>query len=103
MAPLKDTVFFNGTKLSKFCDSGDLVAMPPRVSTKSACDIPYFEMGGCFPMPGVKVFRQEKVEIVRQCVIVLLGGMTEEAPVEYIHVNTVDGSTFRMHKANGTN
>ena len=100
MREIARIVSFNGVKIDTMCDFSVLTSMPARISGISVGDIPYFE-GGRFPMPGVKVTRGEKVDLVRECVVVLLGGMREMAPVTHIGVNTVDGSSLRKENANG--
>ena len=57
--------------------------------------------GGDIPHARRKSAKGGKVDLVRECVVVLLGGMKEMAPVTHIGVNTVDGSSLRKENANG--
>ena len=58
MREIARIVSFNGVKIDTMCDFSVLTSLPGRLSGKNGGGgIPYFEGGGRFPMPGVKVPR----------------------------------------------
>ena len=77
MREIARIVSFNGVKVDTMCDFSVLTSLPARLSGKMRGGgiFPILRGGGRFPMPGIKVPRGEKVDLVRECVVVLLGGL----------------------------